>query len=38
MNEMEAREVLAAAGFPGGGAELIALGENAVFTSGDLAS
>ncbi|GAA2974660.1 aminoglycoside phosphotransferase family protein [Streptomyces drozdowiczii] len=36
MNEMEAREVLAAAGFPGG-AELIALGENAVFTSGDLA-
>ena len=32
---MEAREVLSAAGFPGG-AELVALGENAVFTSGDL--
>ncbi|WUS99943.1 aminoglycoside phosphotransferase family protein [Streptomyces sp. NBC_00708] len=35
MNEMEAREVLGAAGFPGG-AELIALGENAVFTVEDL--
>ncbi|MFD5727808.1 MULTISPECIES: phosphotransferase enzyme family protein [unclassified Streptomyces] len=35
MNEMEAREVLAAAGFPGG-AELLALGENAVFTADGL--
>ncbi|MEU8674649.1 aminoglycoside phosphotransferase family protein [Streptomyces sp. NPDC048560] len=35
MNEMRAREVLSAAGLPGG-AELIALGENAVFAVGDL--
>ncbi|MGW1126480.1 phosphotransferase enzyme family protein [Streptomyces sp. NPDC002526] len=35
MNEMEAREVLAAAGFPGD-AELMALGENAVFTADGL--
>ncbi|OKJ03980.1 aminoglycoside phosphotransferase [Streptomyces sp. CB01249] len=35
MNEMEAREVLAAAGFPGD-AELLALGENAVFTADGL--
>ncbi|MEE1737710.1 aminoglycoside phosphotransferase family protein [Streptomyces sp. BE147] len=35
MNEMRAREVLAAAGLPGG-AELLALGENAVFADGDL--
>ncbi|MFE9857978.1 phosphotransferase enzyme family protein [Streptomyces sp. NPDC005780] len=35
MNEMRAREVLNAAGLPGD-AELIALGENAVFAVGDL--
>lgn len=35
MNELRAREVLDAAGLPGG-AELIALGENAVFSVGDL--
>lgn len=35
MNEMCAREVLTAAGFPGT-AELLALGENAVFAAGDL--
>ncbi|MFG3136036.1 phosphotransferase enzyme family protein [Streptomyces sp. NPDC048211] len=35
MNEMRAREVLTAAGLTGG-AELIALGENAVFAVGDL--
>ncbi|WP_411088625.1 phosphotransferase enzyme family protein [Streptomyces sp. 061-3] len=35
MNEMRAREVLTAAGLPGD-AELIALGENAVFAVGDL--
>ncbi|MGP3632530.1 phosphotransferase enzyme family protein [Streptomyces sp. 24-1644] len=35
MNEMRAREVLSAAGLPGD-AELIALGENAVFAVGDL--
>ncbi|MEU2247170.1 aminoglycoside phosphotransferase family protein [Streptomyces sp. NPDC019224] len=35
MNEMEAREVLTAAGFPGD-AELLALGENAVFTADGL--
>ncbi|MEV7402465.1 aminoglycoside phosphotransferase family protein [Streptomyces sp. NPDC091267] len=35
MNEMRAREVLTAAGFSGG-AELLALGENAVFVVGDL--
>ncbi|MFF0287973.1 phosphotransferase enzyme family protein [Streptomyces sp. NPDC005262] len=35
MNEMRAREVLTAAGLPGE-AELIALGENAVFAVGDL--
>lgn len=35
MNEMEAREVLTAAGFSGD-AELLALGENAVFAAGDL--
>ncbi|MER5275736.1 aminoglycoside phosphotransferase family protein [Streptomyces sp. NPDC002809] len=35
MNEMRAREVLTAAGLPGD-AELIALGENAVFGVGDL--
>lgn len=32
MNEMRAREVLTAAGFPGT-AELLALGENAVFAA-----
>ncbi|WDT89755.1 aminoglycoside phosphotransferase family protein [Streptomyces sp. SCSIO-PteL053] len=35
MDEMRAREVLTAAGFSGA-AELIALGENAVFAAGDL--
>ncbi|MEU2798286.1 aminoglycoside phosphotransferase family protein [Streptomyces sp. NPDC007117] len=35
MDEMRAREVLTAAGLPGS-AELIALGENAVFAAGDL--
>ncbi|PZT77381.1 MULTISPECIES: phosphotransferase enzyme family protein [unclassified Streptomyces] len=35
MNEMEAREVLVAAGFSGD-AKLLALGENAVFAVGDL--
>ncbi|MEV6260766.1 aminoglycoside phosphotransferase family protein [Streptomyces sp. NPDC051784] len=35
MNEMRAREVLDAAGLPGG-AELLAWGENAVFADGDL--
>ncbi|WP_030900956.1 phosphotransferase enzyme family protein [Streptomyces sp. NRRL F-5126] len=35
MNEARAREVLAAAGLPGG-AELVALGENAVFRTGGL--
>ncbi|MFJ3326533.1 phosphotransferase enzyme family protein [Streptomyces griseus] len=35
MNEMRAREVLTAAGFPGT-AELLALGENAVFAAADL--
>ncbi|ALU96868.1 MULTISPECIES: phosphotransferase enzyme family protein [Streptomyces] len=35
MDEMRAREVLTAAGFSGA-AELLALGENAVFTTGDL--
>ncbi|MBP0462123.1 phosphotransferase enzyme family protein [Streptomyces montanisoli] len=35
MNEARAREVLAAAGLPGG-AELVALGENAVFRTGEL--
>lgn len=35
MDEMRAREVLTAAGLPGG-AELLALGENAVFGVGDL--
>ncbi|MCL6288328.1 phosphotransferase enzyme family protein [Streptomyces sp. 43Y-GA-1] len=35
MNEMRAREVLTAAGFRGT-AELLALGENAVFAAGDL--
>ncbi|MFD0024055.1 phosphotransferase enzyme family protein [Streptomyces sp. NPDC058382] len=35
MNEMRAREVLTAAGHPGD-AELLALGENAVFAAGDL--
>lgn len=35
MNEMEAREVLTAAGLSGD-AELLALGENAVFAAGDL--
>lgn len=35
MNEMRAREVLTAAGLSGG-AELLALGENAVFAVGDL--
>lgn len=35
MNEMRAREVLTAARLPGG-AELLALGENAVFAVGDL--
>ncbi|XQE85442.1 phosphotransferase [Streptomyces microflavus] len=35
MDEMRAREVLTAAGFPGT-AELLALGENAVFAAGDL--
>ncbi len=35
MNEMRAREVLTAAGFPGT-AELLALGENAVFAADDL--
>ncbi|OKK22634.1 aminoglycoside phosphotransferase [Streptomyces sp. CB00455] len=35
MDEARARDVLAAAGL-GGGAELLTLGENAVFTAGDL--
>ncbi|WP_369165325.1 phosphotransferase enzyme family protein [Streptomyces sp. AFD10] len=35
MDEMRAREVLTAAGLPGA-AELLALGENAVFAAGDL--
>ncbi|HBF80083.1 MAG TPA: aminoglycoside phosphotransferase, partial [Streptomyces sp.] len=35
MDEMRAREVLTAAGLPAG-AELLALGENAVFAVGDL--
>ncbi|NEC20351.1 aminoglycoside phosphotransferase family protein, partial [Streptomyces parvus] len=35
MDEMRAREVLTAAGFSGA-AELLALGENAVFAAGDL--
>ncbi|MFJ6389873.1 phosphotransferase enzyme family protein [Streptomyces sp. NPDC091972] len=36
MNEARARDVLAAAGLPAGSAELLALGENAVFAAGDL--
>ncbi|MFF9061214.1 phosphotransferase enzyme family protein [Streptomyces sp. NPDC014882] len=36
MDEARARDVLAAAGLPAGGARLLALGENAVFAAGDL--
>jgi aminoglycoside phosphotransferase (APT) family kinase protein len=36
MDEARARDVLTAAGFGQGGAELLALGENAVFAAGDL--
>ncbi|GGK93273.1 phosphotransferase enzyme family protein [Streptomyces flaveus] len=36
MDEARARDVLAGAGFGRGGTELLALGENAVFTAGDL--
>ncbi|MFG2333328.1 phosphotransferase enzyme family protein [Streptomyces sp. NPDC048604] len=36
MDEARAREILAAAGLPAAGAELLALGENAVFAAGGL--
>ncbi|MET7687404.1 aminoglycoside phosphotransferase family protein [Streptomyces sp. NPDC005483] len=36
MDEARARDVLAAAGLPPGSAQLLALGENAVFAAGDL--
>jgi hypothetical protein len=36
MDEARARDVLAAAGLPAGSAQLLALGENAVFAVGDL--